>query len=255
MGYVSTTALGLNGGTITDLAGNVANLILPVPGTSGSLSANKAIVIENLPPAIPDGLTSTASNRKIFLTWNQNKERDFYQYLVYGDTVSTPSIVVATNTGISDTSVTISNLENDDTYYYRLSSIDSSGLESEKTLDVNIVPRPQRYGVNPNQTEDFISIQSAINYATEDDTLIVRDGTYSENIDLLGKALIIGSEYFTSGDTTHIASTVIDGQLNGSTITISDISGSEIKLVGFTIQNGSASNGCLLYTSPSPRDS
>ncbi|GIS72205.1 MAG: hypothetical protein CM1200mP10_17820 [Candidatus Neomarinimicrobiota bacterium] len=92
--------------------------------------------------------------------------------------------------------------------------------------------------VNPNQTGDFISIQSAINYATEDDTLIVRDGTYSENIDLLGKALIIGSEYFTSGDTTHIASTVIDGQLNGSTIIISDISGSEKKLVGFTIQNG-----------------
>ena len=127
-------------------------------------------------------------------------------------------------------------------------------MESEKTLDVNSVPRPQRYEVNPNQTEDFISIQSAINYATEDDTLIIRDGTYSENIDLLGKALIIGSEYFTLGDSAHIASTVIDGQLNGSTITISDISGSEIKLVGFTIQNGSASYGCLLYTSPSPRD-
>ena len=251
LGYVSTTALGLNGGAITDLVGNVANLILPVPGMPGSLSANKAIVIENLPPAIPDGLTSTASNRKIFLSWNQNGERDFYQYLVYGDTVPSPSTIVATITGISDTSVTISNLENDDTYYYRLSSIDSSGLESEKTLDVNSVPRPQRYEVNPNQTGDFISIQSAINYATEDDTLIVRDGTYSENIDLLGKALIIGSEYFTSGDTTHIASTVIDGQLNGSTIIISDISGSEIKLVGFTIQNGSASNGGAIYCSNS----
>jgi len=249
--YASTTALDLNGGSIIDLVGNVANLVLPVPGTTGSLSANKAIVIENLPPAIPDGFTATASNRKIFLSWNQNGERDFYQYLVYGDTVSIPSIVVATITGISDTSVTISNLENDDTYYYRLSAIDSSGLESEKTLDVNSVPRPQRYEVNPNQTGDFISIQSAINYATEDDTLIVRDGTYSENVDLLGKALIIGSEYFTSGDSAHITSTVIDGQLNGSTITISDISGSEIKLVGFTIQNGSASNGGAIYCSNS----
>jgi len=251
LGYASTTALGLNGGTITDLVGNVANLILPIPGTPGSLSANKAIVIENLPPAIPNGLTATASNRKIFLSWDQNKERDFYHYLVYGDTVSSPSTIVATITGISDTSVIISNLENDDTYYYRLSAIDSSGLESEKTLDVYSVPRPQRYEVNPNQTGDFISIQSAINYATEDDTLIVRDGTYSENIDLLGKALIIGSEYFTSGDSAHIASTVIDGQLNGSTITISDISGSEIKLVGFTIQNGSASDGGAIYSSNS----
>ena len=251
LGYASTTALGLNGGSITDLVGNVANLVLPVPGTNGSLSANKAIVIENLPPAIPDGFTATASNRKIFLSWNQNRERDFYQYLVYGDTVPIPFTIVATITGISDTTVIIGNLENDDTYYYRLSAIDSSGLESEKTLDVYSVPRPQRYEVNPNQTGDFISIQSAINSATEDDTLIVHNGTYSENIDLLGKALIIGSEYFTSGDSAHIASTVIDGQLNGSTITISDISGSEIKLVGFTIQNGSASNGGAIYSSNS----
>ena len=144
--------------------------------------------------------------------------------MVYGDTVPIPSTIVTTITGISDTTVIIGNLENNDTYYYRLSAIDSSGLESEKTLDVYSVPRPQRYEVIPNETGDFISIQSAINYATEDDTLIVRDGTYSENIDLLGKALILGSEYFISGDTTHITSTVIDGQLNGSTITISDIS-------------------------------
>jgi len=249
--YASTTAIDLNGGSITDLVGNVANLILPVPGSPGSLSANKAIVIENLPPAIPDGFSATASNRQIFLSWNQNRERDFYQYLVYGDTIPIPSIIVATITGISDTTVIIGNLENDDTYYYRLSAIDSSGLESEKTLDVYSVPRPQKYEVNPNETGDFISIQSAINYATEDDTLIVHNGTYSENIDLLGKALIIGSEYFTSGDPAHIASTVIDGQLNGSTITISDISGSEIKLVGFTIQNGSASDGGAIYSSNS----
>jgi len=249
--YASTTAIDLNGGSITDLVGNVANLILPVPGSPGSLSANKTILIGNFPPAMPVGFTATASNRKIFLSWNQNRERDFYQYLVYGDTIPIPSIIVATITGISDTTVIIGNLENDDTYYYRLSAIDSSGLESEKTLDVNSVPRPQRYEVNPNQTGDFISIQSAINYATEDDTLIVRDGTYSENVDLLGKALIIGSEYFTSGDSAHITSTVIDGQLNGSTITISDISGSEIKLVGFTIQNGSASNGGAIYCSNS----
>jgi predicted outer membrane repeat protein len=204
-----------------------------------------------LPPAIPDGFTATASNRKIFLSWNQNRERDFYQYLVYGDTVPSPSTIVATITGISDTTVIISSLQNNDTYYYRLSAIDSSGLESEKTLDVYNVPRPQRYEVNQNQTGDFISIQSAINYTTEDDTLIIHNGTYSENIDLLGKALIIGSEYFTSGDSAHIASTVIDGQLNGSTITISDISGSEIKLVGFTIQNGSAYNGGAIYSSNS----
>ncbi|MFA5092326.1 MAG: hypothetical protein WC543_00015 [Candidatus Omnitrophota bacterium] len=43
--YVGTTALALNSGSIVDVAGNAANLTLPSPGASGSLGANKAIVI------------------------------------------------------------------------------------------------------------------------------------------------------------------------------------------------------------------
>ena len=46
-------------------------------------------------------------------------------------------------------------------------------------------------------------------------------------------------------------STVIDGQLNGSTITISDVSGIEVRLVGFTIKNGSASDGGAIFSSNS----
>ncbi|MBF0502939.1 MAG: fibronectin type III domain-containing protein, partial [Candidatus Riflebacteria bacterium] len=50
--YLSTTALALNGGTIKDMYGNDANLVLVTPGTANSLSANKALVIGNgtLPP-------------------------------------------------------------------------------------------------------------------------------------------------------------------------------------------------------------
>jgi len=43
--YTSTTALTLNGGTIKDSSGNAANLTLPTPGATGSLSSNKNIVI------------------------------------------------------------------------------------------------------------------------------------------------------------------------------------------------------------------
>ena len=124
-------------------------------------------------------------------------------------------------------------------------------MESEKTLDVYSMPTPQKYEVGPSGTGDFTSIQSAINFAADDDTLIVYSSTYYENIDLLGKALIIGSEYLTSGDTAHITSTVIDGQLNGSTLTITDVSGTEVRLVGFTIQNGSSSDGGAIYSSNS----
>ncbi|MBI2133771.1 fibronectin type III domain-containing protein [Candidatus Woesearchaeota archaeon] len=45
--YTTTTALA---GTITDTAGNNANLNLPTPGTAGSLGANKNIIISTVPP-------------------------------------------------------------------------------------------------------------------------------------------------------------------------------------------------------------
>lgn len=43
--YVSTNALDLNVGTISDIVGNSAVLTLPAPGAAGSLGANKNIVI------------------------------------------------------------------------------------------------------------------------------------------------------------------------------------------------------------------
>ncbi len=50
--YTAATALVLNSGTIKDAAGNDATLTLPAPGASGSLAANKAIVIDTTAPVI-----------------------------------------------------------------------------------------------------------------------------------------------------------------------------------------------------------
>jgi hypothetical protein len=47
--YHDTGALTLNGGTISDVAGNTATLTLPAPGAARSLGANKAIVIDTPP--------------------------------------------------------------------------------------------------------------------------------------------------------------------------------------------------------------
>ncbi|MDP4092783.1 MAG: Ig-like domain-containing protein [Bacillota bacterium] len=46
--YISTTALALNGGSIKDAAGNDAVLTLATPGTTGSIGANKSIVIDTI---------------------------------------------------------------------------------------------------------------------------------------------------------------------------------------------------------------
>ncbi len=58
--HASTTALSLNGATIKDSVGNNATLTLASPGASGSLAANKAIVIDNTAPTV--SISSTASS-------------------------------------------------------------------------------------------------------------------------------------------------------------------------------------------------
>ena len=58
--YASTTALALNSGSINDLAGNTGVLTLPSLGASGSLSANKAIVIDTSLPTVTSFSSTTS---------------------------------------------------------------------------------------------------------------------------------------------------------------------------------------------------
>jgi uncharacterized repeat protein (TIGR02059 family) len=59
--YQSTTALALNGGTITDAAGNNGTLTLAAPAAVNSLGANKAIVIDGVAPTVTSVNSSTAN--------------------------------------------------------------------------------------------------------------------------------------------------------------------------------------------------
>ena len=52
----------MNGGIIRDLAGNSATLTLPAPGASGSLSANKALVVDGVIPTIISSISSTLAD-------------------------------------------------------------------------------------------------------------------------------------------------------------------------------------------------
>ena len=64
--YASTSALALSGGTIISSAADAqaANLTLPSPGASGSLSANKALVIDTTAPTVvpPANLIAEATS-------------------------------------------------------------------------------------------------------------------------------------------------------------------------------------------------
>jgi len=79
--------------------------------------------------------------------------------------------------------------------------------------------------------DDHGTIQAAINAAADGDTVVVRAGTYLENIDFVGKAITVKSE---SGPRR----TVIDGTRSGSVVTFQSGEGPGSVLEGFSVTNG-----------------
>jgi parallel beta-helix repeat protein len=84
---------------------------------------------------------------------------------------------------------------------------------------------------------DHPTIQAAINAAADGDTIIVSDGTYTENIDFKGKAITLES---ADGPTT----TIIDGGDTSCVVKFVTRETSTAVLRGFTIQHGRASPSC-----------
>jgi hypothetical protein len=94
--------------------------------------------------------------------------------------------------------------------------------------------------------DDFSTIQEAIDTCDNPWTIIVRAGTYVENIDFLEKPITLKSEQ--GPDVT-----IIDGNQAGSVVTCQSGEKSGSVLDGFTITNGNAINGggmCNVESSP-----
>jgi predicted outer membrane repeat protein len=99
----------------------------------------------------------------------------------------------------------------------------------------------------------YATIQSAINASVHGDTVLVSDGTYYENINFKGKRIVVASTYASTGDTSHISNTIIDGSHatnpdSGSVVYF--ISGEDTNsvLCGFTVRGGSGTR-LLAYNS------
>ena len=102
------------------------------------------------------------------------------------------------------------------------------------------------------------SIQAGIDSSSHGDTVLVYTETYLENINFNGKNIVVGSLFLTTGDTSYISSTIIDGNSSGSVVTFENGEDSTALLTGFTVQNGRAEYGggiyCVDSSSPSFAD-
>ena len=92
----------------------------------------------------------------------------------------------------------------------------------------------------------FATIQHAIDFTDSGDTILVYPGTYFENLNLNKSGIVLGSLFVTTGDTTHISKTIIDGDTSGTVVSITSGDSTSI-LSGFTITNGKSDEGGGIY--------
>lgn len=91
--------------------------------------------------------------------------------------------------------------------------------------------------------QDYLTIQSAINSASNGDTILVAVGRYFENIKFGGKNVVLTSNYIFSNNFSDIENTIIDGSnpVNADTascVRIVNGENSSAVLQGFTITGG-----------------
>jgi hypothetical protein len=148
----STSAADIDGDEEPDM------LVTGVSGASLSLSS---ILYENLFDNIssggsaPENLAATSGNAKIRLSWTPGPDSSADGYNVYRSTSSFSDISYATklnNSPISSTSYTDTEVANGTEYFYRVTTVDSSGRESDPSPTTSVLVRQQELNVSITRT-------------------------------------------------------------------------------------------------------
>jgi len=139
-------------------------------GASAQSAEVSAAPMLTVPPA-PTGLTATAGNAQVALTWNASvgaASYNIYRSTTSGGEGSTPFQTGMTSTSFTDTSVT-----NGTTYYYEVTAVNAAG-ESTKSSEVSATPGVALNApafVQANATSASTTV--ALSATTAGDTLIV----------------------------------------------------------------------------------
>ncbi len=89
-----------------------------------------------------------------------------------------------------------------------------------------------------NIPNDLPTIQAGIDSSAHGDTVLVHPGTYYESINFNEMNIVLGSLFITTGDTSYISQTVIDGDSLGTVVTIEGGQDTTTFFGGFSVESG-----------------
>jgi hypothetical protein len=129
------------------------------------------IAEENVLPPAPLSLTAHPLVDMVKLQWEPIPKMGFRQYNIYGGSSPEPTTLVDTVSGvITSTAKVIGGLDSDSTYYFRVTAVNTLGIESEFSNQVNAKPLSEDDKQIVNVASDYPGSEGSLNKAVKEAT-------------------------------------------------------------------------------------
>jgi hypothetical protein len=118
------------------------------------------IIEESHIPDTPEELTATPGNGRVTLRWYTSQEPDLLYYKIYRD-IESPAVTLIDSVDIPPFWLTFyldTNVINEQTYYYRVTSVNLGGYESEFSNEVAATPSQNVNIINPGTFPYYYSL-------------------------------------------------------------------------------------------------
>ncbi len=199
----------------------------------------------NYPARLPEPVTlvgpvDVGLAEGAILTCQESKNAVGYQLLLGSDPHRVMDFTVVSDTPAAPTEV-ITELPSEETWWtIRVYDQYGSTIYADpKFINASILSLPVE---NLSIGKKYGYLQNAINEAYSGDQIIVRPGIYKENINFIGKNLVLRS--IDPNDPDIVATTIIQGNTQDPVVTLTTGEGSECTFAGFTIRGGSTGIYC-----------